>query len=311
MASEGGGGGGTGAGSSSGAWGSKEKNKLTIHQQYPYYTPNIPFALMERGPSRYFEPEAYAAAKLLQETLAAQAPLKASDPHRVTPTAGDIIARELSQSADVIGQALNSPMAQRLAELIALLKKLFGGEKATAAAAPRPASVVPYPTPPPTLPPVSTDPPSIQQTPPPTGSGGGTTFFGGDPMALTLPFVNEGNTNWWEPVLDVGLGIAQQFLNTGGNGGNGGGGILNFDIPGVDIINPIVPQGTADAMACATAMTQGFHMTPSGQARPQPHVRCNPVTGKAQWFHPAKPSGFTMTHKTTRRRHRCGCSGKR
>lgn len=306
MASEGGGGGGggTGAGSTGGSWSSK-KRKLTIYEQYPSYTPNIPFALMERGPSRWFEPEAYNAAVSLREKLAAQAPLKAQSPGRTTPSVGDIIQEAYGN----IDTALNSPTAQKLMELIALLRKLFGGEKAaTSQAAPRPASVVPLPVTPPQLPPVSTDVPTIQNYPPPSGTGGGVS--GGNGMALTLPFVGEGGGDWWEPLIDLGVGIGTQLLG----GGNGGSSVVPggsyFDIPGVDLQLPVVSESAKAATNCAVALTQGFHMTPSGQARPQPHVRCNPVTGKAQWFHPAKPSGFVMTHKTTRRRRHC-CSGKR
>ena len=80
-----------------------------------------------------------------------------------------------------------------------------------------------------------------------------------------------------------------------------------FDIPGIDLRSPVQTEATTAMQASTSALVTPFHATLAGRAVPNVHVRANPVTGKAQWFHPAKPTGWKMTHKAGTRRRGCSC----
>lgn len=67
---------------------------------------------------------------------------------------------------------------------------------------------------------------------------------------------------------------------------------------------PVAMPGPVDA-AAACDLAAPFHTTSCGNAVSQPHVRCNPRSGKVEWFVPAKPTGFRM--KGSGRRRRRGC----
>jgi hypothetical protein len=80
-----------------------------------------------------------------------------------------------------------------------------------------------------------------------------------------------------------------------------------FDIPGYDLQWPVRSEATTGKMDTCAALSSPFRgaVGPTS-ARPQPHVVANPTTGKAQWFVPARITGWKMTH-VRRPRRRCAC----
>lgn len=74
--------------------------------------------------------------------------------------------------------------------------------------------------------------------------------------------------------------------------------------PGAPRPMPTAAPGPVD-VAAACDLSAPFHTTSCGNAVSQPHVRCNPRSGKVEWFVPAKPTGFRM--KGSGRRRRRGC----
>ena len=101
-------------------------------------------------------------------------------------------------------------------------------------------------------------------------------------------------------LLNLGAGIAGSVIGSRGNDSTFRRGFL--DIPGIDLQSPIVTERTAEMAACGVGLTSAFHDSCNGtRSTPQPHVRCNPRTGKVQWFHPVRMTGFSMTHRKRRR----------
>jgi hypothetical protein len=123
-------------------------------------------------------------------------------------------------------------------------------------------------------------------------------------MPLNFPLVSGswpsgpgGTGAWYDPIIDIGAGFLEGWLG-GGNGGNGGNG------GAVPRLGPGGGGGMLPAtVQAAEAMVSPWSVGRDGKATPQVHIAANPVSGKLQWFHPAAPTGWKLTHRKGRRRH--------
>ena len=68
------------------------------------------------------------------------------------------------------------------------------------------------------------------------------------------------------------------------------------------------PNGDPREIAAAACdLSSAFRRTACGNDRPQAHVRCNPSTGRVQWFAPVEPKGFKFKYKSLTGSRRRGC----
>lgn len=238
------------------------------------------------------------------------APPSDADPPVVLPRQtgwGDVLGSIASGAWGAIKGSFDH--ALELLQLYQLFRSVISGDTPGRLGYP---SQYPYP---------STGPPSLPMPPttyPTTGAGslGGaprvprppSTIYGGnDTMPYTFSDLTSLITTGLQAYQTItGKGTAPLYATQPTNGG----GI--FNVPYVDIQSPIKLESTvAKEQAAATACQALFAPFRGsgamvGAMRPQAHVAMNPSTGKIQWFVPARPLGFKMTHVP----RRC-CRGKR
>lgn len=132
-------------------------------------------------------------------------------------------------------------------------------------------------------------------------------------MPLNIPLLgtgleSAGSADWLGELVGLGRDIYRAWESepSGGNGSI-------FDIPGVDLQWPVVTEQKAEAAACGVGITQAFRTTPAGNVVPREHIRCNPKTGDTQYFIPARPAGWKVSHvkgTVSKSRRRCGCASR-
>lgn len=184
--------------------------------------------------------------------------------------------------------------ADYLQLLLQIYEQLFGPKPAMAG----PAVNVFYPP----------TPPAPVAGPTPTGTGDVTSQGGVMPYpswtaesGLDLGGIIGDVTDWASEQLKGWLG-----------GGNGVGEVVFPSVP-VPVPGrlpvPTAPPGNGNGARAGALSVQSPYRRSTGaalRATPQPFVTANPVSGKTQWFVPARVRGFVMTHVPKPRR-RCAC----
>lgn len=249
------------------------------------------------------------------ERLTAQGPGKlatASFRAPQSPTSGAAIVQRGVQGGGLqAGAARASQWAQAIQDLARLLGQLFGWNPTAAAVAQGGAATTRLPAIPsggglpsgalPASPTGGTSVPTPGGVPSMPLSFTGSDFTGGDLLGGLLNVGGQLLGGYVASKLPAPYGTPSQPTGIGSI----------FDIPGVDIQSPIVLESTKSAQAVAAAgmaaVASPFHLSAAGRAVPQVHLAVNPTSGKIEWFHPVKPTGFRLTHKMFRAKRGCCC----